>query len=294
MDTEARIETDGGWDRWPLDRALATMLDYQRRALSAVEQALPSIARAVEESARRLHGTAGRLILTGAGASGRIAVQDGVELFPTFGWPHDRLLYRMAGGDGALVRSVEGAEDDAGAGRREVEALAPGHDDVHIAVAASGTTRYTVEAQRTARERGALTIALACNPGSPLLDGAAIPVLLETGPEFLAGSTRMSAGTAQKVALNLFSTQLMTRLGRVYDGYMVHVVASNAKLRERAVRIVCSITGATLDAARAAMDAAGFDIPVAVLMIDGAGLEEARRRMAEAEGDLRRARDPGS
>lgn len=290
METEGRIETEEGWDRWPVARALGAMLGRQRIALDAVERALPALERAVELSAERLAGGSGRLVLVGAGASGRIAVQDGVELFPTFGWPHERLSFLVAGGLDALHRSIEGAEDDSGAARTQAEALALGRDDVMIAVAASGTTRYTLEAQKVALECSSLTVALACNPGAPLLAGAGIPVLLETGPEFLAGSTRLAAGTAQKVALNLYSTLLMTRLGRVYDGYMVHVVASNTKLRERAVRIAAAISGESVEAAGRAMEAAGFDIPVAVLMLDGAELAEARRRMDEAHGDLRRAR----
>ena len=159
-------------------------------------------------------------------------MQDGVELHPTFGWPHERLVYLLAGGDAALVRSLEGAEDDAGgrAGRRRWR-CAPAAADVVIAVAASGTTAFTRAAQAAARAAGALTIGMANNPDAPLLAEAEIPVLLHTGPEFLAGSTRMTAGTAQKMALNLLSTQLMIELGRVYQGLMVNVVAGQRQAR---------------------------------------------------------------
>ncbi len=283
-------------DEWPREEALEAMLERQFSALVAVRLALPQLAAAVAAAAGRLAQTArlaqtGRLVYVGAGASGRLAVQDGVELYPTFGWPHERLRYLVAGGESALVRSVEGAEDDGEAGRSEAEALAPASADVFVCVAASGTTRYTRAAQAAARAAGAVTVALANNPEAPLLAEAEFPVLLHTGPEFLAGSTRMSAGTAQKIALNLFSTRLMTELGRVYRGLMVRVVPTNAKLVERSKRIVAALADAPIDAAASAWDAACGDIPLAVLMLDGLGREEAMARLAASRGNLRLARD---
>ena len=221
---------------------------------------------------------------------GRLAVQDGVELYPTFGWPNDRLVYLMAGGSDALVRSLEGAEDDAGAGQAAVADLQPTTADVVIAVAASGTTAYTRGAQAAGRAAGALTVAMANNPTAPLLAEAEIPVLLHTGSEFLAGSTRMTAGTAQKIALNLLSTQLMIELGRVYQGLMVNVVPSNTKLVARSQRIVQAITGCDQGAAAAAWEQAGQDIKLAVLLLDGLDRDTAAARLAEARGDLRRVR----
>ncbi len=287
MDTEGRLERYREAYRWPAEESLAAMLDNQQGAFVAVRNALPALARAAEAAAARL-GEHGRLVYVGAGASGRLAVQDGVELYPTFGWPTERLIYLLAGGLDAVVRSLEGSEDDAEAGRVAVADLTPGPADVVIAVAASGTTAFTRAAQTAARAAGALTVALANNPTAPLLAEAEIPVLLHTGAEFLAGSTRMTAGTAQKIALNLFSTQLMIELGRVYQGLMVDVVASNAKLVARSHRIVQAIAGCDLEAAATAWERAGRDIKLAVLLLDGFDHDRASALLAEAQGDLRR------
>ena len=289
MDTEGRLQRYRDADCWPTDEGLAAMLDHQQSAFVAVRNALPALSRAVQAAAARLHET-GRLIYVGAGASGRLAVQDGVELYPTFGWPDERLVYLLAGGEAALVRSLEGAEDDAAAGRSEMEALAPGRADVVVAVTASGTTAFTRAALSAAAAAGALTIAMASNPAAPLLAEGEIAVLLHTGPEFLAGSTRMAAGTAQKIALNLFSTRLMTELGRVYEGLMVNVVPANAKLVDRSQRIIQVITGCEREAAAAAWKRADQDIKLAVLLLDGLDAQEASARLKEARGDLRRAR----
>ncbi|MFZ1427016.1 MAG: N-acetylmuramic acid 6-phosphate etherase [Geminicoccaceae bacterium] len=289
MDTEGRLERYRDADRWPVEESLAAMLDNQQSAFVAVHNALPALAQAARTAAARL-GDAGRLIYVGAGASGRLAVQDGVELYPTFGWPNERLVYLQAGGVEALVRSLEGAEDDAEAGRSAVLDLNPGASDVVIAVAASGTTAFTRAAQTAGRAAGALTVGLANNPAAPLLAEVDIPILLHTGSEFLAGSTRMTAGTAQKIALNLLSTQLMIELGRVYQGFMVNVVPSNAKLVARSQRIVQVLAGCDPDAAAAAWEQAGRDIRLAVLLLDGLDHATASARLAEARGDLRRAR----
>ncbi len=291
MDTERRLERYRSADRWPTGEALGAMLENQLGALVAVRQALPALAEAVEAAAARLRAGAGRLVYVGAGASGRLAVQDGVELWPTFGWPHERLLYLIAGGEAALVQSREGAEDDGEAGRGLIVEHRIGAGDVVVGLAASGTTAFTRAAIVEARGRGALTIGMANNPGAPLLAEAAHGILLDSGPEFLAGSTRMTAGTAQKIALNLFSTQTMTALGRVYDGLMVNVVASNAKLVERGRRMVQTITGCSDEAARSAHAAAGHDVKTAVLLVDGLSPDEARACLAQAEGNLRLARE---
>ena len=289
MDTEDRLERYSDADTWPAVQSLAAMLDSQMAAFIAVKSALPALACAAEAAARRLeHG--GRLVYAGAGASGRLAVQDGVELHPTFGWPRERLSYLIAGGEAALVRSTEGAEDDGAAAVAAVEALVLGAADVVVAVAASGRTAFTCAAQRRARAAGALTIGLANNPDAPLLEEAEIPVLLATGPEFLAGSTRMTAGTAQKIALNLLSTQIMMALGRVYRGFMVDVVPSNAKLVARAKGIVQALTGRTAAEAEALWARAGGDLKLAVLLADGLELDQAKARLAAAGGNLRRAR----
>ena len=258
-------------------------------AFGAVRQALPALARAAEAAADRLRRE-GRLVYAGAGASGRLAVQDGVELHPTFGWPRARLCYLIAGGEPALVASIEGAEDDAAAAVAAVDALALAASDVVVAVAASGRTTFTCAVQRHARAAGALTIGVANNANTPLLDEAEIPVLLATGAEFLAGSTRMTAGTAQKIALNLFSTQTMMTLGRVYEGFMVDVVPTNAKLVARAKGIVQALAGCTAAEAATFWERAGGDLKLAVLLADGLGLEEAKARLEAAGGNLRQAR----
>jgi N-acetylmuramic acid 6-phosphate etherase len=291
MDTERALDGCQNAESWPTEPALLAMLDNQSAAFAAVRQAVPTIAAAVTSAAKRL-SERGRLIYCGAGSSARIAVQDGVELHPTFGWPPERLAYLIAGGALALVRSVEGAEDNAEAGEREAAALHPCVNDVVVAVAASGTTSYTRAVQCTAHRAGALTIAIANNPGTPLLTESDNPVLLQTGPEFLPGSTRMTAGTAQKIALNLFSTRLMTELGRVYQGFMVDMVPSNAKLVARAHRMVAAITGASLPDAAAAWSKAGGSVKVAVLMLDGLTRRKAEQRLAVSGGHLRLARTP--
>jgi N-acetylmuramic acid 6-phosphate etherase len=290
MDTERTLQDYRDAGTWPAEEALAAMLDNQFRAFAAVSLAVPSLAAAITAAAERLHAC-GRLIYCGAGASGRLAVQDGVELHPTFGWPAERLVYLIAGGEPALIGSVERAEDDADAGVREAAALHPGATDVLVAVAASGTTRYTCAVQETARASGALTVAMANNRGAPLLTEADHAVLLDTGPEFLAGSTRMTAGTAQKIALNLFSTRLMTALGRVYQGHMVDMVPSSAKLVARAQGMVAAIAGVSAARAAAAWEEAGGSVKVAVLMLDGMKRAEVEARLVAAGGRLDRARD---
>ena len=289
MDTETGLVRYRDAGSWPVEEGLAAMLDNQFNAFAAVRSALPSLAAAVEGAADRLGHGVGRLIYCGAGASGRLAVQDGVELQPTFGWPASRLVYLIAGGEPALVRSAEGAEDDAAAGAHSVSALNPGVHDVVVSVAASGVTPYTNAVQDASRAAGALTVGLANNPDSALLARAECPVLLRTGPEFLAGSTRMTAGTAQKIALNLFSTRLMTELGRVYRGHMVDMVPSNAKLVQRAHRMVAAIAGVPVGPAAQAWEAAG-SVKVAVLMLDGMSRAEAELCIARAAGRLDRAR----
>ena len=291
METERRLERYRGADRWATGEALGAMLENQIGALFAVRQALPALTAAVRAAADRLREERGRLVYVGAGASGRLAVQDGVELWPTFGWPHERLLYLIAGGEAALVQSREGAEDDAAAGRGLIVEHEIGGGDVVVGLAASGSTAFTRAAVVEAKARGALTIGMANNPGAPLLAEAAHGILLDSGPEFLAGSTRMTAGTAQKMALNLFSTQTMTELGRVHDGLMVNVVAANAKLVERGRRMVETITGCSGEEARAAHEAAGHDVKTAVLLVDGLSLGEARACLARAGGNLRLARE---
>jgi N-acetylmuramic acid 6-phosphate etherase len=277
-------------DSWPIETVLETLVAHQAAAIAAVRIAIPQLARAIAAAGPGL-ASGGRLIYVGAGTSGRLGAQDGAELTPTFSWPRARSLFVIAGGDVALTRAVEGAEDDAEEGARRLAAIDPRPEDVIIALAASGTTPFVRGALTTARAAGALTIAIACNPRSPMLDEARCPVLLDTGPEAIAGSTRLKAGTAQKAALNLLSTTLMIRLGRVYRGLMVEMQATNAKLRARAERIIMRLAGGDVGAARDALEAAGGDLKRAILMrLDGIDAEMAAQRLAAAGGRLRAAR----
>jgi N-acetylmuramic acid 6-phosphate etherase len=281
-------------DIWPTSEAVDAMLEAQMAAAAAVRPASGAIAAAADAAAERLQGAQGRLVYVGAGTSGRIALQDGVELGPTFDWPEARLLYLIAGGAQAITASVEDAEDDAVGARMLIGQHAVGIHDVVIGVAASGNTPFTVAAVERARAAGALTIGIAGNAGAALLTAAHHGILLPTGEEVIAGSTRMKAGTAQKIALNLFSTATMLRLGLVHGNMMVAMRLSNAKLRGRAVEIVQSIAGGTAEAAKAALVRAGGDIRTAVLVAGGATPEDARARLAQAGGVLRRALETAS
>lgn len=275
-------------DLWPTETAVEAMLEGQLAAVAALKSQVGALARASDAAAERLN-RGGRLVYAGAGTSGRIAVQDGVELTPTYDWPSDRLVYLMAGGMGALTESVEGAEDDADAARAEIAEAGVGPLDVVIGVAASGRTPYTVAAVEAGRAAGALTIGIANNQGAPLLAVAEHALLAETGSELVAGSTRMKAGTAQKAVLNLFSTATMLRCGRVYRGLMVDMRISNIKLQRRAAAMVRDLAGVDEAAAQAALDAAGRDIKAAVLIAGGASVDEARERLVAAKGNLRSA-----
>ncbi|MFK7839230.1 MAG: N-acetylmuramic acid 6-phosphate etherase [Bdellovibrionales bacterium] len=233
---------------------LSEMWRAQLGAMQNMESILPDMSEAISDSVQRLRGTDGRIIYIGAGTSGRLGVQDGVELKPTFAW--DRVAYAMAGGFEALTRSVEGAEDDRDKARAEIKAMDVGLNDVCVAVAASGTTPYTLAACEEARNRGALTIGMSNKKGAPLLEAAEHSVFLDSGEEVLVGSTRMAAGTLQKTALNIMSTQIMMDLGRVYQGRMVFVQVTCDKLVNRAIGLIQDMSGCDEDAARSYLGAA--------------------------------------
>lgn len=275
-------------DDWPTEAAVAAMLDGQANAIAVVRGQVSIIARASEAAAVRLM-RGGRLIYVGAGTSGRIAVQDGVELKPTYGWPSDRLGFVIAGGMAALSESAEGAEDNADDARAQLAALDITADDVVIGVAASGRTRFTIGGVAMARELGALTISVANNLGTPLLDAADYNIVADTGSEVIAGSTRMAAGTAQKAILNLFSTATMLRCGRVYRGLMVDMVISNEKLLHRAHDMVEALTDCTTEVAVAAVKTADGNIKKAVLIAMGLGLTDATEALAANDDNLRTA-----
>jgi N-acetylmuramic acid 6-phosphate etherase len=288
MDTERQSPRYAGIDIWDPADALDAMIEGQFAAVAAVRAARAAIERAAVAMESRLRRQ-GRLIYAGAGTSGRLAVQDGAELMPTFSWPPERLLLLMAGGKDALMRSVEGAEDAIEHAVREVRLNRIDGRDVLIAVAASGTTPFTVACLREAKTRGALTIGIANNRGTPLLDEADHPIWLDTGAEPIAGSTRMKAGTAQRIALNLLSSLLMIQLGRVYEGLMVDMQAANEKLARRSEEMLLRLTARNRADVREALERAGGNVKVAVLLLRGLAPDEAVALLHRAGGQLRAA-----
>ncbi|ASJ70390.1 N-acetylmuramic acid 6-phosphate etherase [Granulosicoccus antarcticus] len=269
---------------------LDALLDSQQRAVDAVRQVRDSLDVAVVSATHRLQSGHGRLILAGAGASGRLAVQDGAEMWPTYGWPHERLLLCMAGGSEALLASVEGVEDDADAAMADVATAAVGEHDVVIALAASGSSPWSCAWLEASRKRGALTIGMSNNPDTRLLRAAECPIWLDSGAEVLAGSTRMAAGTAQKIALNLFSTNLMIRMNRTYGNLMVDMAAVNKKLDQRRIRLLQGVLPDVDDQrAAVAIEAAGGWVKLAALVALGDTAEVGRQRLDSHQGSLRAA-----
>lgn len=280
-------------DKWSSVEAITAMIEGQFSAIGAVQGAAGAIGASVDAAALRLAGGKGRLVYAGAGTSGRVAVQDGVELLPTYSWPWERLAFAVAGGEIALMRAVENAEDDREAGERFVVEHDVNAHDVVIGVAASGKTPYTLAVLEAARAAGALTISMANNKDTPMLAAAEYGILLDTGSEPVCGSTRMKAGTAQKVALNMFSTALMVKLGGVYKGLMVGMQATNAKLRVRAAKIVQALSNCDEAIARSALDVTKGDIRGAVLLALGIDDASERKAMLESSrGNLRAALAP--
>lgn len=280
--TEQHLESLSGIDTWTNIRILEAMVESQVGAIAAVGAAIPDIAKAAELLANRLKA-GGRLIYAGAGASIRIAVQDGSELPATFGLDEKRIVYLIAGGRNAMFETLAGAEDDEAAARHDALVCTAG--DTMIAVAASGSTPYTLAAARMAKAQRTRIIAIVNNPESPLEALADVAIVLNSGPEIIVGSTRMAAGTAQKAALNLLSTLANIRLGAVHDGYMVNVQAGNAKLRFRALGIVMAISGADEAKARAALETADGAVKPAVLLCRGADSLAAAQGLLNAAGN---------
>jgi N-acetylmuramic acid 6-phosphate etherase len=286
METERPSPRYSGIDLWDPGDVLDAMIEGQFAAVAAVRTARSSISDAIQAMELRL-AEGGRLIYAGAGTSGRLAVQDGAELMPTFSWPPERLVLLIAGGEEALLHAVEGAEDQIEHAHDEMARHGATADDVLIAAAASGTTPFTLACLRSAKARGALTVGIANNPGTPLLVESDHPILLETGPEPIAGSTRMKAGTAQRIAMNLLSSVLMIRMGRVYEGLMVDVQASNKKLEKRSEQMLRHLTGRSGEEARAALSEADGSVKLAVLLLHGCRPEDARLLLERSGGRLR-------
>ncbi|MEV4456205.1 N-acetylmuramic acid 6-phosphate etherase [Microbispora sp. NPDC049633] len=267
-------------DTLPTEEIARLMNAADAAVPAAVGRAVPAISAAVDAIAARM-ADGGRLLYVGAGTSGRLAVLDASECPPTFGTHPDLVQGIIAGGEAALVRSVEGAEDDAEAGAAVIRGKHVGPLDSVVGISASGRAPYVVAAVEQARRLGALTVGLACNTGTPLARAADHAVEVIVGPEVVTGSTRLKAGTAQKLVLNMISTITMIKSGRTYGNYMVDVVASNSKLVDRAARIVSDITGTQVPDAREVLENAGRDVKTAVVMIErGVGADDARALLA--------------
>ena len=266
---------------------VADMVRRHGHAVEAVNRIADALTTAIEATTTQLEN-GGRLIFVGAGTSGRVAAQDAAELPPTFNWPRERALVLIAGGVDALHTPVERAEDNGEAAQDEMAALDPTEDDVVIGVAASGTTPYTLAALNLAADFGAMTIGVCNRAGSPIANAVDHPLVLDTGPEFVHGSTRLAAGTAQKVSLNILTTAVMVRLGRVYDGQMIDMPPTNQKLEARAAEIVSDVAGCSQAEAKAALDASGNRIKVAIVMTSkGVNLPAAETMIDNAGGLLR-------
>jgi N-acetylmuramic acid 6-phosphate etherase len=289
LKTETPSSQHQDLDLYPVAELVSALVDDQFEAVNAVRAAAPDLARAVEAALpRMLDG--GRLIYAGAGTSGRLGVLDSVELYPTFSWPHERAVGLIAGGAGAMFVAVEGAEDDAEQGGRDLQTVKVGPRDVVLLLAASGATPYVLGAMQAARAAGALTLGFANNPGAPVAQQAQIGITLDTGSEVISGSTRLKAGTAQKIALNTFSSALMVRLNKVYGNLMVDLKATNAKLVLRAVRLTMFASGADEATARAALEQCDFHVKVAIVaLIKKTSIDQARALLETARGSVRQA-----
>jgi N-acetylmuramic acid 6-phosphate etherase len=287
--TEQRNPTSKNLDRMTAREMVRLMNQQDRKVALAVGRELPAIARAVDAIVDGIR-KGGRLIYVGAGSSGRMGVLDAAECPPTFGTSPKLVQALIAGGRRAITRAVEGAEDSERNGERDLRAKKLTRNDVVVGIAASGTTPYVVGALKYARKRGAATVAVTSNLRMPVGRLAKIVIAPEVGPEVLTGSTRLKAGTSQKMVLNMLSTAVMARLGHVYENLMIDMMLTNEKLAERAVRILAEASGKSVSAAEQALRAAGHDLRVGLVMLKlGIGVAEARKRLKVVGGNLRMA-----
>ena len=287
--TEGRNPASEGIDALPAADILAIVNAEDRKVADAVGREIPRIAQAVDAIAARLE-KGGRLFYIGAGTSGRLGVLDAAECPPTFNVPPDLVQGILAGGEPALASAIEASEDDAALGARDLDARGFSPADALVGIAASGRTPYVLGAVAHARQLGALTIGISCTPGSDLSTAVEIPIEPLAGPEVIAGSTRMKAGTATKLVLNMLSTAVMIRLGHVYGNLMVNVQPANAKLRDRAVRIVAEAGGIDPEHAAQLLDASGGTVKTAIVMARlGIAREAAEERLGAARGRVSEA-----
>jgi N-acetylmuramic acid 6-phosphate etherase len=292
--TEQRNPRSRGLDRKSTIEILRILNREDASVAPVVRRVLPQIGRAVDAIVKALRG-GGRLFYVGAGTSGRLAVLDAAECPPTFGTPPHMVQAIVAGGARALRGSIEGAEDSAHNGARDLRRAGVSRRDAVVGLSASGATPYVLGALDFARRRGAVTIAVTSNRRSPLARRARIRIAPDTGPEGITGSTRLKAGTAQKLVLNLLSTAAMTRAGRVYGNWMVHMALTNRKLRRRGARILEEAAGVSASAAERALRKAKNNLPLALVMLKTrADLRHARQWLAETNGNVREALEMGS
>ncbi len=263
LKTEQRNPKTTHIDRMEAAEMIRIMQEENKVAVQAIDSELDAISAAVDAISQRMK-QGGRLFYIGCGTSGRLGVLDAAECPPTYGVPHGLVIGIIAGGDGALRRAVENAEDSAEAGRRDLSAYEVTAMDSVIGISAAGGAGYVVSALQYAKEQGALTVALTCNAGCPLEEIAEIAIHPDTGAEVVTGSTRMKAGTAHKMILNMISTAVMVKQGYVYENMMVNLKPTNVKLRARMIRIVGEITGASPQTSEALLEQTGFSIPAAV------------------------------
>ncbi len=289
LSTETPDQQHTALDQYPTVQLVNVLADDQINAINAVRAVSAQIAQAVDAALPRIEA-GGRLVYVGAGTSGRLGVLDSVELYPTFSWPRERAVALLAGGVDAMFVAVEGAEDDTAQGAADVLAINIGPLDVVLLLAASGATPYVLGGLGAARAAGALTIGFANNPGAPVAQQAEIGITLDTGSEVISGSTRLKAGTSQKIALNTFSSALMVRLNKVYGNLMVDLKATNAKLVLRAVRLTMFATGADEAAARAVLADCDFHVKVAIVALRRqTSVALAKALLDAAHGSVRQA-----
>ena len=287
--TESRNPRTVELDQMSVVELLRVMNAEDNLVPEAIARVIPEIALAVDLVVASLHD-GGRLVYLGAGTSGRLGVLDAAECPPTFGTSPNLVVGLLAGGDGAMFKAVEGAEDSAERALADLQRIGLRAEDVLVGIAASGRTPYVLAGLAYARQVGAATVSIACNPGAEVSRAAQVAIELDNGPEVLTGSTRLKAGTSQKLVLNMISTASMVRLGKVYGNLMVDVQPTNEKLVDRAVRIVAEATGCPEDEARSALEESGRHAKTAIVMIlGGVGAPEARERLARADGFVRQA-----
>ena len=287
--TESRNPRTRNLDELSVDELLATMNAEDARVPAAVAAALPAIGRAVRAASEALRA-GGRLVYFGAGTSGRLGVLDAAECPPTFSASPDQVVGLLAGGQGAMFKAVEGAEDSAELGAADLAAIGLTAADVAVGIAASGRTPYVIGGLDYARGVGAVAVSIACNPDAPVSAHADIAIEVDNGPEVLTGSTRLKAGTSQKLILNMISTATMVQLGKTYGNLMVDVAPTNVKLVDRAVRIVREATGCDETDARRALDGSGNHPKTAIVMLlCDIDATQARRRLDAAGGFVRAA-----